>query len=244
MLGFVNEHPVLGSGLFCCGNESIHCSTGFILVILCKSPHPSELIPLPQPRHCPPPNSSPYPLIRSIVPNVLDPARLIPPPPSFAHPPPPLHSQVLPPPAKASDPPRPYPKTHLSISVPGSVTPALGPQVDYADGGLYTYATTKHLRREFGLDTLHTLINNPVIISIVDSTSGLSLATTTLDVLAGFALGQSNWSSPGPIEMLPAAPLANSVQVGDCTAPAWLLSMLFFTLSVCLLSCTGQNPKP
>ncbi|MEW5312770.1 MAG: hypothetical protein WDW38_004378 [Sanguina aurantia] len=118
---------------------------------------------------------------------------------------------VLPPPAKASDPPRPFPRTHLSISVPGSVTPALGPPVDCTDG-TYAYHTTKHLRRDFGLDTLHTLINNPVLISVVDSVSGLCLATATLDVLAGFALGQGTWSSPGVIELLPAAPLPNSVQ--------------------------------
>lgn len=86
------------------------------------------------------------------------------------------------------------PKTHLSISIPGSNAPVTSEPVDCSEDGLYRYQYTRDFRRPEGMDGLLLMINGRVTVSIMESAANVPLATAVLDVLSGFALGESTWA--------------------------------------------------
>lgn len=100
--------------------------------------------------------------------------------------------QELAPPANPEELPKP-PKTHLSISIPGSNAPVTSDPVECSEDGQYRYQYTRHFRRPEGMEGLLLMINGRVTVSVVESETNVALATGQLDVLGGFALGKSIW---------------------------------------------------
>ncbi|GLC67227.1 hypothetical protein PLESTF_000531100 [Pleodorina starrii] len=95
-------------------------------------------------------------------------------------------------------------KTHITLNLPGCHVPWASPPTAPSEGGVYQYSVDKHFRRSGGQDGLLQLINGTVTVTVNDSATNAVLASTTLDQMWGFAIGQNTWSADGQ-DLTPAA---------------------------------------
>ncbi len=81
-------------------------------------------------------------------------------------------------------------KTHLVLAYPGDFAPIKGEPVEGASDVLYN--TELSFRQAPTIDALHGLINGRVSLSVVDSASGATLASVSVDMVP-FALGSTGF---------------------------------------------------
>mmetsp|Transcript_4983 Transcript_4983/g.9196 ORF Transcript_4983/g.9196 Transcript_4983/m.9196 type:complete len:441 (+) Transcript_4983:45-1367(+) len=78
-----------------------------------------------------------------------------------------------------------------------------GPILASSDGSTYDVKFLKRYRIQGTLESLHSLINGRIRISVTEFETSRALAFAVLDVMWNFALGQTTWSNADPVVLNP-----------------------------------------